>query len=69
MLITLASQYPEQASLESVHRPFLQGPNLADSEVIQRSLDAEHKRERDAEAEYWKPLQKELEQLRWRKNG
>lgn len=68
MLLEVATRYPDLVSLESVDRPLLQNSAPRNSEALLRALEAEQKRECEADAEYWSPLKKELEQLHWHKN-
>ena len=46
-------------------RPFLERIDSAEFPFIQKALELEQERERKADAEYWSPLKRELEKLRW----
>ena len=45
-------------------RPFLSALESMDEGALERALDAEEKKEREADRAYWKPLREELERLR-----
>ena len=67
ILQTLANQYPALLTEVVPQRPFLLQVSGATPATIEVLLQDEEKLERDADRQYWKPLLKELEQLRHRK--
>lgn len=65
LLITLASQFPDEAATLAAQRPALAAALAHDD--VDRAVRDEEERERAADRAYWEPLKKQLEQLRRRK--
>jgi hypothetical protein len=63
-LITLASDYPVQASVLSQQRPLLTLAIAQDIEALRLALDTERQAEQALDRAYWEPLRKELEEFR-----
>jgi hypothetical protein len=64
LLREVAAAHPAIARRLSDRRPFLASINGMGDRELEDALDAEEKRERDIDREYWKPLREELERLR-----
>lgn len=69
ILFDLAGLYPEDLSELSPARPLLAAAESRDRDTLQAELEAEEKRERQLDREYWGPLRAELEQLRRREHS
>jgi hypothetical protein len=66
ILLELASVYPDVLPKLSSTRPLLALAESRDRDALRAELEAEEKRERQLDREYWHPLRAELEQLRRR---
>jgi hypothetical protein len=64
LLREVAAAHPAIARRLSDRRPFLASINGMGDRELEDALDAEEKREREIDREYWKPLREELERLR-----
>ena len=64
MLIEVAKNYPDAANRAIAQRPLLTDAISGNRSSLQRSLAEEMETEREADREYWRPLKRELEQLR-----
>jgi hypothetical protein len=64
LLIELADQQPSLAAELAPSRPLLAAAVAKDSTALQAGLDAEERRERELDRQYWQPLKAELERLR-----
>jgi hypothetical protein len=64
LLAEVAARFPEDARVLSDSRAAVEFARSGRSDDVQRALDDEMERERDADREYWRPLRQELEQLR-----
>ena len=67
LLVFLASKYPKIASLISTNRPLLYSAIQGNLEEVRALLRDEEEREREADRYYWKPLRKEIEKWRSRR--
>jgi hypothetical protein len=67
LLVFLASKYPKIASTISTNRPLLYSVIQGNLEEVRTLLRDEEEREREADRCYWKPLRKELEKWRSRR--
>ncbi|MEW6512172.1 MAG: hypothetical protein AB1428_14570 [Bacteroidota bacterium] len=64
LLKDVARHYPEAAGMIRRLRPLIAFVQTGDDAALERELESEEKREREADREYWKPLREELERLR-----
>lgn len=64
ILLDLAAAYPDELAGLMPTRPLLASAESRDSDSLEAELEAEEKRERQLDREYWLPLRAELEQLR-----
>lgn len=64
LLVELAGQHPSQCEELVRTRPLLAFAATGDTNALQAGLDAEEKRERELDRQYWQPLKAELERLR-----
>ena len=64
LLVHVARRFPECAQKLLIHRPLLKAAMDGNIPLLQKKLDAEEKNERERDRNYWRPLRKELEQLR-----
>lgn len=64
MLLDLAQTYPEQLDVVRLGRPLLALAAVRMEERLDKALEEEEKREREADRVYWLPLRKELETMR-----
>ncbi|HTS00283.1 MAG TPA: hypothetical protein VML00_11050 [Bacteroidota bacterium] len=64
MLREVAGAHPAALRRTAPARPFLSALEAMDDAALEGALDAEEKREREADRAYWKPLREELERLR-----
>lgn len=64
LLAEAATRFPEDARVLSNSRAAVEFARSGRIDDVQRALDDEMERERDADREYWRPLRHELEQLR-----
>ncbi|NBV23609.1 MAG: hypothetical protein EBS05_17030 [Proteobacteria bacterium] len=64
LLIELAGQHSSLAAELAPSRPLLAAAVAKDSTALQAGLDAEERRERELDRQYWQPLKAELERLR-----
>ena len=64
MLREVAAAYPAALRRVLPSRPFLSALEGMDDAALEGALEAEEKREREADRAYWKPLREELERLR-----
>ena len=64
LLTRLAKAYPEACVRVKRRRPLLRHAERGDDDAIAQALEAEERREREADKAYWLPLRKELERLR-----
>lgn len=69
LLRELASGFPEEVRKISPDRALLKLLPDAPDEEIEQALICEQQEEREMDKLYWKPLRKELEQLRWARSG
>jgi hypothetical protein len=67
LLAEIMKDHPDEAAAARQTRPLLSLASDGDLAPLSDALDAEEKRERDCDREYWAPLKKELEQLRHRR--
>ena len=67
LLVKLASLFPDLCERVAQSRPLLQSASFGDRDEIAFKLAAEATQEGMADREYWKPLKKELEELRKRR--
>ena len=67
ILLQLAAANSELVEAEIGHRPLLAWAQQSDLTALRRGLSEEQEAEREADARYWAPLKRELEQLRQRK--
>lgn len=67
LLVDIVRDHPAEAAAARQTRPLLSLANGEDLAPLSDALDAEEKRERNCDREYWAPLKKELEQLRHRR--
>jgi hypothetical protein len=63
-LVSHAAAFPDDCRQIMESRPLLQGALVGDMERLARELNAESAEESVADREYWRPLKRELEQLR-----
>ena len=68
LLVFLAEKYPKIASRISTNRPLLYPAIQGNMEDVRALLRDEEEREREADRYYWKPLRKELEKWRSRRD-
>ncbi|HTO94609.1 MAG TPA: hypothetical protein VMM80_09535 [Bacteroidota bacterium] len=64
MLRDVAAAHAALLRRLSPARPFLSALEAMDDGALERALEAEEKKEREADRAYWKPLREELERLR-----
>jgi hypothetical protein len=64
LLIDLARQQPCATERLVIERPLLRQARSGDAAGLQGGLEAEERREREADRQYWAPLRAELEALR-----
>lgn len=64
MLISLAQTHPKPTEKLIPVRPLLSAARKGDERSIEEGLDREQRLEREADRAYWKPLRRELEDLR-----
>ena len=64
LLINLAGEYPDLLKAMTEERGLLTYAAAQDHDNLQRALEEEEKREREADRKYWQPLKEELERLR-----
>lgn len=64
LLAEVAARFPQDARLVSDTRAAVEFARSGRVDDVQRALDEEMERERNADREYWRPLRQELEQLR-----
>jgi len=64
MLREVAAAHPAALRRASPMRPFLSAIEAVDDAALEEALEAEERKERDADRAYWKPLREELERLR-----
>ncbi len=64
ILLDLAAAYPDELAKLISARPLLASAESRNSDALEAQLEAEEKRERQLDREYWLPLRAELEQLR-----
>jgi hypothetical protein len=64
LLLELAQRFPDELLAATGVRPLLALAGTGDEVGLAGALEAEEKRERDADRLYWLPLRKELEALR-----
>lgn len=64
LLAEVAARFPQEARGVSDTRAAVEFARSGRMNDVQRALDEEMERERDADREYWRPLRHELEQLR-----
>jgi hypothetical protein len=67
MLIELAARFPKVAREVSQRRPLIAEAFAASETALRQAMAKEQEAERDADRVYWKPLKRELEQLRGRR--
>ena len=67
LLIALAAKHSETAQLVARERNAVNKAFTASRTAVRQALDAEQESEREADRQYWKPLKRELEQLRGRR--
>jgi hypothetical protein len=65
MLIALASRFPDEAESAAQRRPLVGDAIAARRKALRQALAEEQESEREADRKYWKPLKRELEQLRY----
>jgi hypothetical protein len=68
ILLQLAAENSQAVEKLKLIRPLLQHAMAGDADQIAVALAGEEKQERDADREYWKPLRRELEELRRNRN-
>ncbi len=68
LLILLAEEYPEIARMMAANRPLLDFAIQGSRDEVQRLLREEEDKEREADREYWKPLRKQLEEWRLKRD-
>ena len=66
LLIALAAKHPETAQLVARKRNAVNEAFTASRTAVRKALAAEQESEREIDRQYWKPLKRELEQLRRR---
>ncbi|MFO1000224.1 MAG: hypothetical protein U0936_07795 [Planctomycetaceae bacterium] len=64
-LVELARQFPVETSEEQENRPLLMLAPSGTLEDLRTALDAEVRSEQSRDREYWDPLKRELEQIRF----
>jgi hypothetical protein len=64
LLVQVAAEHPQASDRLAEVRPLLRSASLGDEVHLADALLAEERTERQADKEYWRPLKKELEQLR-----
>jgi hypothetical protein len=64
ILIEIAARFPQAAHSAAHRRPLLAEAIAAHRKGLRKALAQEQEVERDADRKYWKPLKRELEQLR-----
>ncbi len=69
LLIELAGAKPAMSATLTTKRPLLEAALSADESRLEEELYLEERAERFADRAYWKPLKRELEQLRHAQNG
>ena len=68
LLIRLSKKYPARVSLLKKQRSLLTLSATGDTKGLEKALEDEEKRERQADRNYWLPLIADLEQMRHRKS-
>ena len=63
-LVEIARRYPDIAGEVASERPLLQVASKGDAAELEERLLAEERAERHEDENYWRPLRRELEQLR-----
>lgn len=66
LLAGLAHRYPRRTAAMQKARPLLEFALAGNVRKLQRELEKEERREREADRRYWRPLRQELEILRHR---
>jgi hypothetical protein len=66
LLAELAERFPTEFAAASEQRPLLRTAVAGRLDEVEAALAAEEAAERTADREYWAPLRRELEELRWR---
>jgi hypothetical protein len=64
LLAEIARAHPNEVQVAVNERPLLSLAYREELSDLMNALDAEEKRERDLDRDYWTPLKKELEQIR-----
>ena len=64
MLVELAQRHRDEAAALAAERPLLVHAGAEEWERLHDALSAEERRERELDREYWRPLRRELEELR-----
>jgi hypothetical protein len=67
VLIAVAAEHPEILREMLPVRPLLVETMSASRTALQRELEIEMRTEMQADAEYWRPLRKELESMQFEK--
>jgi len=67
LLVLLAAKYPEIAARMSERRPLLSSAMEGNEEEVRRLLRDEEDRERETDRQNWRPLKKQLEEWRLRR--
>ncbi len=68
LLILLAEKYPEIARTIAANRPLINFAIEGSRDEVQKLLREEEDKEREADREYWKPLRKQLEEWRLKRD-
>jgi len=68
LLILLAEKYPEIARMVAANRPLVNFAIEGSRDEVLRLLREEEDKEREADQEYWKPLRKQLEEWRLKRD-
>jgi hypothetical protein len=66
LLVMLANRYLRQTAVAQKTRPLLRFAMARNIPKLQRELEKEERREREADRHYWRALRQELESLRHR---
>ena len=69
ILLDLARRYRRRAMRLAAVRPALRAALHGREAAVRRCLEAEERREREADRRYWAPLRKELERWRLRRKS
>jgi hypothetical protein len=68
LLLQLVKRYPEIASRISTDRVVLHSAMQGKLDDVKKLLREEEDKEREADRQYWLPLKKELEKLRFKRD-